>query len=431
MRIRSSLLLLYAGSVALGSRIFLPELTGPHKIGLTHLELIDESRADPFAPERESASPPPRDLMITLFYPATTTTPSTTPTNSAVAAPNEESSSSFAPQFPGPATSSYIDSLLGLSNGTAARLTTRAYLDAPISYPEDKSIILFSPGFGFTRGLYTALLSDLASHGWIVVSVDHPHDAGIVEYPDGRAVRARPDWSWPLLEPPGLRERVLDTRVADLLFVLEALQGNASSVVTAGLPSMRTAGDMERRRGLNTTHAAALGHSFGGAAAVQSLLNSTAVAAAADLDGFLYGPVVKHGTQKPALVLGFPEHFATDDPDAAPGWPSLQGWKADFTVEGTVHESFSDCPVLADVLGLGDDNLDGFGKVKGRRMVNIMSTYVRTFFERFVLGVDDGDGSRGLLEGDSSTFPEVKLRRKRVDAPKAQPDQIFGMRHEL
>ena len=75
--------------------------------------------------------------------------------------------------------------------------------------------------------------------------------------------------------------------------------------------------------------------------------------------------------------------------------------------------------------------MDGFGKVKGRRMVNIMSTYVRTFFERFVLGVDDGDGSRGLLEGDSSTFPEVKLRRKRVDAPKAQPDQIFGMRHEL
>ena len=424
MLIRNSLL--YAGSVALGSRIFLPELTGPHKIGLTHFELIDESRVDPFVPD---GSVSPRDLMATLFYPTTTD----------VAAGD---GIQLAPQFPSPATASHIDVLLDLPNGTASRLTTRAYLDAPISRPESRPVILFSHGFGFMRGLYSALLSDLASHGWIAVSVDHPYDASIVEYPDGRVVRARDDWSWPL--DPELRERMLDVRVADLLFVLEAL-GNASVVVGAGLPEVvrgEENGEGEdtylKKVFFNTSRVAALGHSFGGATAVEMLLNSTAVAAAADLDGFLYGPVVRRGTRKPVLVLGFPEHFATDDPDAVAGWPSLEGWKADFTVEGTVHESFSDYPVLADVLedalgsgggGCGGDGMGDVGKVKGERMVRIMGTYVRTSFERFVLGIDSGSGNGGcLLEGNSSAFPEVKLRRKRD----GQLDtQSVGIKFEL
>ena len=49
-------------------------------------------------------------------------------------------------------------------------------------------VVLFSPGFGVERELYAGLVEDLASHGYVVVSIDHPHDAGVVEFPDGRVV---------------------------------------------------------------------------------------------------------------------------------------------------------------------------------------------------------------------------------------------------
>ncbi|KAI1499028.1 hypothetical protein F5X99DRAFT_391465 [Biscogniauxia marginata] len=384
-------------------KIILPELTGPHTIGLTHLELIDASRSDPFSPKAGS----PRDLMLTIFYP---TAPSS-------------SSSPLAPQF-GPATASHIDAALSLRPGTAALLTTRAHLDAPplASPSPPPAVLLFSHGFGFVRGLYSALLSELASYGWVAVAVDHPYDAGVVEYPDGRTAEAR-DWSWPL--SPAAREEALGARVRDLLFVREWLSGAEAGAgegarggrrfgVDAGWDvvdgvrgelKLQCQGQSQESGTLNVSRVAVLGHSFGGAAAVQALMNSSAAVAAADLDGYLYGPVVRSGTEKPVLVLGFPEHFATDDPDAAPGWPGLKGWKRDFTIAGTVHESYSDYSVFADLLG--DQGPDA-GTIRGRRMVEIIRTYIDAFFRKFVLGTDD----EGLLDGNSSIFAGVSLRRR-------------------
>ncbi|KAI1401715.1 platelet-activating factor acetylhydrolase, isoform II-domain-containing protein [Hypoxylon fuscum] len=367
----------------LGAQVLLPELTGPHSIGLRNLELVDYDRVDPFSP-----SDSPRDLMVTLYYPTSTASSLHRP---------------LAPQF-SPATASYVDSLLTLPPGTASSLTTRAHLDAPLGNEGSQApVLLFSHGFGFTRGLYTSLLQDLASWGWIAVAVDHPYDAAVVEYPDGRTVHAR-NWSWPLDAP--VRELVLNTRVADLLFVLEQLGG--TDKLKGGLHMQqltdRTIENDTLAPIFNVSRVVALGHSFGGATAVEALLNSSAVIAAADLDGFLYGPVVRLGTEKPVLVLGFPEHFATDDPTAAPGWPALHGWKKDFTVAGTVHESYTDYPVFADIWG---DEGPEAGNVAGKRMVEIQRTYIDAFFRKFLLNVEDD----GFLSSNSSQFSEVVLRR--------------------
>ncbi|KAI5925671.1 Alpha/Beta hydrolase protein [Camillea tinctor] len=341
------------------SPILLPPLTGPYPIGLTHIEFVDPSRAtNGSSPSLSSSSSPFRTLMLSVFYP-------TTPNPDPFSNPHSPSPP-LAPQFP-PLTSPRIDALLSLPAGTSARLLTRAYPHAPFPPPQTPTL-LFSPGFGLARGLYTTLLSALAARGWTVVALDHPGDALAVEYPDGTVALPRPGWeAWPL-------------PTADVEEALRENQGN-------------------RKIGV-------FGHSFGGAASVQMLADKPdLVAAAVDLDGYLYGPVVRDGvgTRKPVLVMGFPEHFATDDPDAAaPGWPALRGWRRDFTVAGTVHESFSDVPVLADLLGE-----EPVGAVGGARMVQIMEMYVDAFFRKFLLGADD----ESLLSGNSSTFPEVSLRR--------------------
>jgi hypothetical protein len=51
----------------------------------------------------------------------------------------------------------------------------------------DGPTVLFSTGYGIERQL-TGLVEDLASHGFVVVAIHHPHDANIVAFPDGHTV---------------------------------------------------------------------------------------------------------------------------------------------------------------------------------------------------------------------------------------------------
>ncbi len=77
-------------------------------------------------------------------------------------------------------------------------------------------MVLFSPGFGTERQLYTGLTEDLASHGFVVVAIDHPHDANIVTFPDGHSVvRGH------IAETQATINKALKVRVADTRFVLD------------------------------------------------------------------------------------------------------------------------------------------------------------------------------------------------------------------
>ncbi len=76
-------------------------------------------------------------------------------------------------------------------------------------------MVLYSPGFGMERTAGTALVQDLAAHGYVVVTVDHTHDAQLVEFPDGRIATHA--------VPPGAFAAALDVRVADIRFVLDRL----------------------------------------------------------------------------------------------------------------------------------------------------------------------------------------------------------------
>jgi len=53
-----------------------------------------------------------------------------------------------------------------------------------IDYP----VVIFSPGFGNSRLLSSAQAQSLASHGYTVITVDHPYEATIVEFPSGEVV---------------------------------------------------------------------------------------------------------------------------------------------------------------------------------------------------------------------------------------------------
>ncbi len=51
-------------------------------------------------------------------------------------------------------------------------------------------LVLYSPGLGVSRELYGARARSLASQGYAVLTIDHPYDAVVVEFPDGTGIPA-------------------------------------------------------------------------------------------------------------------------------------------------------------------------------------------------------------------------------------------------
>jgi predicted dienelactone hydrolase len=176
-------------------RLTLPRPTGPKRIGTVSLHLVDQSRPDPWVPAEKA-----RELMVQIWYPA----------RNVHGYPRAD----------------------WVSPGVAARINppgsgfvlpvTHGHTGAPAA-PGRRPVVVYSPGFGLERTGSTALVEDLASHGFVVVTIDHTHDAQFVEFPDGRiATHAIPPPTGPDDEET-LLGKVLDVRVADTRFVLDKL----------------------------------------------------------------------------------------------------------------------------------------------------------------------------------------------------------------
>ena len=66
---------------------------------------------------------------------------------------------------------------------------THAFVDAePAKTPSRFPVLVFSHGYGGMPSAYTALLEDLASHGYAILSIVHPYEAAAAMLRDGRVV---------------------------------------------------------------------------------------------------------------------------------------------------------------------------------------------------------------------------------------------------
>ncbi|KAI0878109.1 platelet-activating factor acetylhydrolase [Hypoxylon argillaceum] len=372
-------------SLALASeakaKVLVPELTGPYQVGTTVLELVDYSRQDPFAP-----TPQPRDLVVSLFYPTGDHT-------------KQVKNCSLAPQFP-PGTAAALDVFIN-NTGVAESITTRSCTGSPLSWP-DLPLLLLGPGLGTSRLLYSDLAEELASQGWNLVTIDHPYDSLIVEYPDGRLV-------FPSDSPTvanATLDQYLDARVKDTIFVLNSLSNSSviSQIPGLGRPSSPHSASKPK---LQTAKVGAFGHSFGGATALQLLKDDKRFVTGADLDGGVYGNVVQEGTDSPFLYMRASNHTHITDPTWAAAWPNLRGFKREYSVNDTTHGSFTDFIVLRDILPEGALGVYGenLGSNTGERLLEIQSAFLGALFDRFLKG---HGGS--LLDGKGlDHWPEVTL----------------------
>lgn len=345
-----------------------------YPISITSFALTDPTRQDPFAP-----SPRPRSLMASAYTP--------------VPFCAHKTNASYMP----PATAAYQDtrfSVYGLPNGTFEALelqvcgkpAARSRSCGTPSFP----LVVFSGALGTSRLLYSSMLQSVAAAGYVVVSLDHPYDTDIVEFPDGSTVEAIDISSDTDLE------KALTTRVQDIGFLYSQLANTSFTAQILPGSSAR----------FSVSNTAVFGHSFGGAAAAAALLEVPSLKGALDIDGTLFGPILTTGTAKPFMLLGHENKTQATDPSWQAVWGNLAGWKKEYEVKGSAHYSFSDLPLIASSLGFQEllpaEVGEVLGVVEGKRMMEITVAYVTGFLD-YVLK----SGSEKKLEQASKEFPEV------------------------
>lgn len=385
---------LVAGVEAPAVRPALPPPTGPHDLGVTELHLVDRERPDPWRDGQ------PRELMVSVWYPA-----------------GDPAGHTLAPYMGPEAVAHFERATLGGVGLTPDQVDlegvrTHAYLGAPVDARAGRPVVLYSPGGGLSRALGTVGVEDLASRGYVVVTVDHTFDVGEVEFPGGRVETAAPP------DSASLEERI-GTRVADVRFVLDQLEAIRDGANPDAAQRPLPAGLAEA---LDLSTIGMFGHSAGGFATAEAMLDDERVDAGANLDGSLIfsrsegtvGEVTERGLDRPFLLMGAGTsgaedlpHTHRDTPDWTAFWDNSSGWKLGLHLPQAEHFSFADhqaiVPQLDERLAIPGWLRTGMlGTVDPDRSIAAQRAYLAAFFDQHLRGQ-----APALLRTPSPDHPDV------------------------
>ncbi|MER6996438.1 alpha/beta hydrolase [Streptomyces sp. NPDC000410] len=371
--------------IAADVTVQLPAPTGPHRVGVTTLYLVDRTRRDPWADELTT-----REVMATVFYPARTV--HGYPLAHQM---TRDAAASFAGM--GPA----VHPELPATGVNWAATTTHSYTGAPAQAVR-RPVVLYSPGGGDPRTMGTGVAEELAAHGYVVVTIDHPGDAGEVDFPVTTEERkekiretvlrgdARTD--------PELFRTMIDTRIADARFVLDQLEilaaGRNPDAAGRALPQ-------NLGRALDLRRVGMYGHSAGGTTAAQTMYEDRRVDAAVNLEGYLdqapkapgqegpLFPVARNGVDRPLLLLGSDGFL--DRKGLERSWSAMLAHPEGHThrrqLDNAAHGVFTDYAALAPQLQAAgvmtaDNRVRLVGAIDPASSVPAVRDQVLSFFAR-------------------------------------------------
>lgn len=227
-------------------------------------------------------------------------------------------------------------------------------LEPPLTgEPGKLPVIIYNHGLKGFEMESTVLCADLASNGYLVVSVGHPYGASIVTYTDS----SRFEDPEPFEQ---IRHKLGETEplwYEDILEALSCLQG-----------MNRTVPEWKNR--ISTEGIGIAGVSFGGCCAVTAALKNEELAYAINLDGsFFTEPEYKY-KDKPIMVMCSPFNFKAHLPLVDNGCSKVTVEK----IKKLSHFEFSDGIYLSDK---GKSNREWADRISRKRSEMILD-FIRT-----------------------------------------------------
>jgi len=327
---------------------FLPPLTGLYGVGVKDMHLVDESRLEEFTPDDPNDF---REMMIRLWYPI----------DKEIKEPRID----------------YMDDptfawLMGRSPIPLITIPEDAYLfvrpngknEVPISKEEDMyPVIIFSPGYNGVYQIYTSLIEDIVSNGFIVASINHPYISGITVFPDGRKIYTAQNSTGNL----GIRSVVEDAK-----FVLDTITEMNGS-------------DPDFKGRFDLSNVGMYGHSFGGASTSICCYEDERFLCGLTLDGVFYIDYIPEGLNKPFMLMLAEKRF--NDANVQEMWSKLYGDAYKVQINGSTHYAYTDVGILLKhFVPFIPPRLLGFGTIVPKRHVNITRAFELVFFEVYLKG---------------------------------------------
>jgi len=359
----------------------IPAPAGPYQVGTTIYELTDDSRRELYSGRDEA-----RRFQIRVWYPS-----EAGPSNER--APWMSNAEIFAP-----AIATYIG-MPAFFLDHLALVKMPAYKESRVAssdggYP----VILFSHGWNGFNAQNTGQAIELASHGYVVIGVQHTYGAIVTVFEDGTVAHNNPSAlpsGAPDEEYEAAAQKLVDQWAGDMGFALDFLQSQSNNT------------DSPFHKSLDLSQVGVYGHSTGGGAAIQFCGTDARCKALLGMDPFMR-PVsyelLEKGVTQPAFFM-FSQRWA-DDVDSRNNElfnrfiPNVKESLGVISIDGTSHYDFSDLPLLSPLtpqLGLK-------GPINGKRVTTIIDDYLLSFFDMTLK-----DEASNLFDASSTDYPEVRF----------------------
>ncbi|WP_440119335.1 alpha/beta hydrolase family protein [Paenibacillus sp. QZ-Y1] len=367
----------------------LPKLDGPEKVGTQTFHLTDQNRDEVFTEDQSDK----RELMVQVWYPT-----------------ENINNNKRDPLFPKDKEmfKKYIQSF-----STSLKLPdfvldywkynrTNSYENVEIlpstnPYP----LVLLSHGMGTSKVLHASQAENLASNGYIVVTIDHTYSTFATIFPDGRVT----DYTAKTTTLDD-RTKIGNVWTQDVEFVISQIEKLNSGAI-----------ESQFKGKIDLNNIGVMGHSFGGATAFNATYLDHRIKAGVNMDGSLYEVENRDDINKPFMFIrsgSFEDWLANFEMDRNSDDEVTKSLSDELHimknviehggnviyVEGTQHFNFTDLQFYSELIKLTGIT----GDINGIRGSKIINQYVLDFFNKQLKGTGGN-----LIEGPSDMYPEVKF----------------------
>ncbi|MEM9671812.1 MAG: hypothetical protein AAF992_04410 [Bacteroidota bacterium] len=352
----------------------LPEPSGSFTVGTTYLHLRDDTRSETITSDSSDV----RELMVRAWYPSEEKTQETYP-------------------YLHPALTKVLAENYGLPKFILSHLDlvkTHSLPNASIASHETPfPMIIFSPGYMTHSSMYTSLLETLASHGYMVFSIDYTYETPVSIFPDNDLRFYDPDYtdvwknaSWDTVQASINAFRDANDKATKRRHIEQYLtQVPFTDRVNQWTKDVNFVIDQLHSEGhpffykIDQNNIGVMGNSVGGATSALACALDSRIKSGINLDGSQWGSLMEHTITQPFMWITAEKNLAESSEDID-SFIYNQVSRGDFdhlSIAHATHANFYDLSLWSNYAPLTQT-----GSIDGHRMIKIVNQCTLNFFNK-------------------------------------------------